>query len=117
MSINEPLTTENKSGIRVVYLPEMAIDAASANGLKERMAPILEADSRVVLEFSRVRFVDSAGLGCILGFLRTLQQKGGELKVCGLSKSVRSLFEMVRFHRVVEIFPDVDESVRAFEKA
>ena len=93
------------------------LDAASVGGFKEQMTPILEQQTQVVLDMTHVRFVDSAGLGCLLGSLRTLQQKKGELKVCGLSKAVRSLFEMVRFHRVVEIFPDSNEAVRAFASA
>lgn len=111
------LTSHQSGSVLVVTLPEMALDAASVGGFKEQMTPILEQQTQVVLDMTHVRFVDSAGLGCLLGSLRTLQQKKGELKVCGLSKAVRSLFEMVRFHRVVEIFPDSNEAVRAFASA
>ena len=68
----------------------------------------------VVFDMTQLEFVDSSGLGAILSCVRQLSARGGELKLCGLSKGVRALLELVRMHRVVEIHNDVDEAVAAF---
>jgi anti-sigma B factor antagonist len=75
------------------------------------MAAVVQSSMRVVLDMSGVQFVDSAGLGAILSCLRQLNAKGGDMKVFGLSKAVRSLFELVRMHKVVEIFNNREEAL------
>jgi len=70
---------------------------------------------RLVIDMSSVQFVDSSGLGVILSCLRQVTERGGDLKVCGLSKGVRALFELVRMHKVVEIYNTREEALAAFE--
>jgi anti-sigma B factor antagonist len=67
----------------------------------------------VVLDLSQVRFVDSSGLGSILSCLRQMNAKGGELNLCGITKQVRALFDLVRMHRIFDIYDTRDEAVRA----
>ena len=70
----------------------------------------------MVLDLSRLRFVDSSGMGAMLSCLRQLSAKGGDLKLCGMSKQVRGLFELVRMHRIFEIYGTREEAVHAFER-
>jgi len=63
----------------------------------------------------RLRFVDSSGLGAFISCLRKLNAKGGDLKLCGMSKQVRAVFELVRMHRIFDIFGTRDEALRAFQ--
>ncbi|MBI3736649.1 STAS domain-containing protein, partial [Candidatus Sumerlaeota bacterium] len=58
--------------------------------------------------------LDSSGLGAILSCLRKLNSVGGDLKLCAMSKPVHTLFELVRMHKIFEIFPTRDEAVRSF---
>lgn len=68
---------------------------------------------RAVLDMSQLQFVDSSGLGAILSCLRELNKRDGDLSLCGLTKPVRTLFELVRMHRVFEIFNTREEAIRA----
>jgi anti-sigma B factor antagonist len=101
--------------VAVVTVPGEDLDASNAADFKRAMAPVVEANTQVVIDLSRLRFVDSSGLGAFISFLRRLNAKGGDLKLCGMSKGVRAVFELVRMHRVFEIFPTTREAVRAFE--
>ena len=53
---------------------------------------MLQANTKLVLDLSRLRFVDSSGLGAMLSCLRQLSAKNGDLKLCGMSKQVRAAF-------------------------
>src|SRR5262247_3272165 len=86
----------------VVLLGEL--DASTVPKFKGDIAPVLAANSKVVFDVDQLRFVDSAGLGAILSCLRQLNASGGDLKLCGLSKPVRALFELVRMHRIFDIY-------------
>jgi anti-sigma B factor antagonist len=100
--------------VAVAVLPVDELDASNAAEFKRDIAPVLEAHPQVVFDLSRLRFVDSSGLGAFLACLRQVHAKGGDLKLCGLSKPVRTVFELVRLHRIFEIFDTREEAVRAF---
>jgi anti-sigma B factor antagonist len=75
---------------------------------------MLKPSARIILDLSQLKFVDSSGLGAMLSCLRQLNGVGGDLKLCGMTKSVRALFQLVRMHRVFEIFNDRDDAIRSF---
>ena len=91
------------------------LDASNAGEFKRDIAPVLQANTSLVLDLSRLRFVDSSGLGAMLSFLRQLSAKKGDLKLCGMSKQVRALFELVRMHRIFDIYGTREEAVKAFQ--
>lgn len=107
-----PIETEH--GVTVVELPVKELDAGNVSSLKADMAGILEQTSRVVMDLHRTQFVDSSGLGAILSFLRQVTARDGDLKLCGMTKQVRTAFELVRMHRIFDIFETREEAVRAF---
>jgi PAS domain S-box-containing protein len=57
----------------------------------------------------------ASGLGAMLSCLRQLSQKGGDLKLCGLSRPVRAAFELVRLHRVLDIHATRAQAIGAFQ--
>ena len=93
------------------------LDAANVGDFRRDIAPVLEAHTRLVLDLSRLRFVDSSGLGAFISCLRKLNAAGGDLKLCCMSKPVRAVFELVRMHRVFDIHDNSEEAVRAFALA
>jgi anti-sigma B factor antagonist len=67
----------------------------------------------VVFDLRELRFVDSSGLGAILSCLRQLNAKGGDLKLCEMTKPVRALFELVRMHKIFDIYVTKEQALRA----
>ncbi len=105
----------NIGDVAVALVPVDELDASNAADLKRDIAPIVGANTKVVIDLSRLHFVDSSGLGAMLSCLRQLSAKGGDLKLCGMSKQVRAAFELVRMHRIFDIFGTKEEAVRAFQ--
>jgi len=110
------LAVESVSTVAVAVVPVEELDASNVAEFKRDMAPILEARKELVLDLRRLRFVDSSGMGAILSCLRQLSAKGGDLKLCGMSRQVRTVFELVRMHRIFDIHPTQEEAVRAFAR-
>ena len=109
------IVVDKIGGIAVATVPVDELDASNAGEFKRDIAPVLQANIRLVLDLSRLRFVDSSGLGAMLSCLRQLSAKSGDLKLCGMSTQVRGLFELVRMHRIFDIFGTREEAVRAFQ--
>lgn len=109
------LAVEKVGDVAVVEIPVDELDASNTGELKHDIAPVLEANAKLVIDLSRLRFVDSSGLGAILSCLRQLTSKGGDLKLSGMQKQVRAVFELVRMHRIFDIYGTREEAVRAFQ--
>ena len=108
------LAVEKEGHVAVAVVPVDELDASNVMEFKRDIAPILEAQTELVLDLSRLRFVDSSGLGAMLSCLRQLTAKGGDLKLCGMAKQVRTVFELVRMHRIFDIYATQKEAVCAF---
>lgn len=108
------LMTETVGDVKVVETPGDALDASTAPDFKAAAAVLVKPEAKVIFDMSNTEFVDSSGLGAIVSILRRLHEVKGDLKLCGLKKPVRALFELVRMHRVFEIFNTRDEAIRSF---
>jgi len=108
------IAVDKTGDVAVAEMPVDELDASNAPEFKRDIAPVLQANTKLVLDLSRLRFVDSSGLGAMLSCLRQLSAKNGDLKLCGLSKQVRAAFELVRMHRIFDISGTREEAVHAF---
>jgi anti-sigma B factor antagonist len=109
------IAVDKMGDVAIAELPVEELDASNAGELKRDIAPLLEAHRKLVIDLGRLRFVDSSGLGAFISCLRKLNAKGGDLKLCGMSKQVRAVFELVRMHRIFDIFGTREEALRAFQ--
>ena len=84
---------------------EGELDAATAPVLEEalRRAANEGANERLVLDFSNLTFVDSAGLSVLVAAHKRLQRDGAELVVAAPSAAVRRLFDIAGLDRVLTI--------------
>lgn len=109
------IAVDTVGDMAVATVPVEELDASNVGEFKRDVAPLLDAHTKLVLDVSRLRFVDSSGLGAFISCLRKLNARGGDLKLCGMSRQVRAVFELVRMHRVFDICATREEAVRAFE--
>lgn len=108
------ITLDKVDDVDIAAIPVDELDASNAGEFKRDIAPVLQNSTRLVLDLSHLNFVDSSGLGAMLSCLRQLTAKSGDLKLCGMSKQVRALFELVRMHRIFDIYGTREEAVGAF---
>jgi anti-sigma B factor antagonist len=108
------LNQEKFNDVIVVTVTGDVLDASVIGDFKSEMTPVLKSEYRVVFDMSNIQFVDSSGVGAILACLRTLNAEGGDLKICSLTKPVQALFELVRMHKIFDIFDSKELAVSSF---
>ena len=108
------VSVEKVGDVAVVTLPGEELDASNTPEFKKEVESVLEANRKVVFDLGQLQFVDSSGCGAILSCLRHTNERGGDLKLCNVTKPVRALFELIRMHRIFEIHNSRDEAVEAF---
>ena len=100
--------------VLVVELREDNLDASNVREFRDAVQAVIQERTQVVLDMSGVKFVDSSGLGALISCLRQINGRRGDFKLCGMSKTVRALFELMRMHRVFNIYDSRDDAVRSF---
>jgi anti-sigma B factor antagonist len=108
------LTIDKVENVTVVTIPGATLDASNTKEFKADVAPLLSSGSKLIFDLHNLKFVDSSGLGAMLSSLRSINGLGGDLKLCAMNKPVRALIELVRMHRVFEIFNTREEALRSF---
>jgi anti-anti-sigma factor len=81
---------------------------------KTREAVELGARS-LVLDLAAVSYIDSATIGCIMDIYRLAKDQGGALHILQPQARVETMLSMAGVHKIVPIFREEDEAVRAFE--
>ncbi len=94
---------------RIVFGPE-------TTELSRSVRSLLESSPRVVLDLGAVQTLDSGGLGTLLGLVASARRSGGDLKLCHLSRKVEDVLRLTKLCDVVEVFPDREGAVAAFER-
>jgi anti-sigma B factor antagonist len=105
---------EPAGDVGVATLVTDQLDAGNADDFKLEMAPIVKEYPNLVLDLGRVQFVDSRGCGVILSCLKNVSTAGGDLKLCRVTRPVRTIFELIRLHRICEIFDTREQAVQSF---
>lgn len=85
-------------GDRMVIALNGRIDSANASAVEKTiMDHVAAGASRVVLDFSNLDYISSAGLRIVLILAKRLKQTGGRLAVYGFKPNIHSLFEVSGF--------------------
>lgn len=72
---------------------------------------------KVLLEISKMKRIDSAGVGCLAELVNSLRSAGGDLRVAGeFSKHVWDTFKMCGLDRVLKIYPDEDTGIEEWSR-
>jgi anti-sigma B factor antagonist len=105
---------ERKVGSNIVLeVLESRLGADKAVAFKDALGRHLAGGAvSIVLDLSKVEFIDSSGLGAILSVLKRMP-KGCELILCGTTDPVTSMFKLTRLDRVFTMKRTVDEAVSA----
>lgn len=107
------LHLEEVEGISVVRIEEKFIDAMNAPQLKVDLSALLKPKMHLIIDLSHVEFLDSSGMGVLLAIMRQVVSMGGTMKIAGVSKPVKTLLELVRFNKILDIFDTVESAVEA----
>lgn len=88
---------------RVVRM-EGSCDLATAPRLRQTLQPFVPPEvEEVVLDVSALEFIDSTGLGVVLGAMRRLREGGGTLRIAGAHGIVRRVLEITDLDKVIPL--------------
>jgi len=80
------------------------LDAAASREFRQDFDTLWSDQVRSVeLDFEQVDFIDSSGVGALLGVYKRLPEQGGSVRLRRVKPPVQSVIELLRLHRIFEI--------------
>ena len=96
---------------QIIVAEEPRIDAAVAIQFKDRMKAETEGgEGRVILDLSRVEFIDSSGLGAIVAAMKQMSGKR-RMELAGLTETVQKVFRLTRMDTIFAVHDSVDAAL------
>jgi anti-sigma B factor antagonist len=111
------ITTSTAGVATVIALEGSLMGGPDAAVLNTKLRELIDGGVRdVVLDLSRLQFMNSSGLSLLIGGASTLKNAGGALKLCGASDKITGLIKITRLEGVFESFPTIEAAVASFRK-
>jgi len=102
--------TENPNVLPIQGEIDVHVSPGIAASLK---AMAVEKPATLVVDLSRVSYIDSSGLAVLIEAMQNVAAYKGKFALTGLQEGVRPIFEIARLDQVFRIFPDVDAALAA----
>jgi anti-sigma B factor antagonist len=97
-----------------VFAPEGAIDLHVSPEMRASLRAIIdEKPKRLVVDLSRVPYVDSSGIAVLIGAMQSLELEGGVFMLAGAQEAVQTILESARLDQYFRLFPSVEAALAA----
>lgn len=105
--------TEIKQRSLIVRV-EGELDLHVADAFRKIVDEILEQASvpNLILNLAQVSFIDSSGLGAILGRYKRISQIGGKMSAVQLQPQVEKIFELSGLLRIIKLYPTEQQALQ-----
>ena len=109
------LTTDRSHDIAIVRIGETRIMYPLLQEFSAAVTGLLASgDRKVLIDLSKVTYVDSATIGCLMDLYRQTSAAGGVLRLAGVQKRVETMLTMTGAHNFLKMFPDEATAVQSF---
>src|SRR5437660_4498938 len=90
-----------------------SISTSRQRSLHRFVRSVANKPKRVVVDLSKVTYLDSSGLAVLIDGMQNTQEYGGEFSLAAMQENLRPIFETACLDQVLKVFPDVDCALAA----
>ncbi|HWP81672.1 MAG TPA: STAS domain-containing protein [Bacteroidota bacterium] len=107
--------TKEVKGVTVIELKGNVMGGPDATMLNNELHNLIEAGKvKIVVDLGDVKFMNSSGLGMLIGGLTTMRNAGGDLKIARASEKIESLLIVTKLITVFDHHETVEKAIKAF---
>jgi len=109
------VTSERSGDVVIVHAAPARLMHPSLSEFSSSVKGQLTGGERkVVIDLSRVEYLDSAAIGCLMDLYRQATNTGATLKLAGVQRRVETMLTLVGANQFMEIYPDAAAAVKSF---
>jgi anti-sigma B factor antagonist len=91
------------------------LDAHTSVELEKKFEELLaQSSNKIVVNFQKLSYISSAGLGVFMAFIENARNNAGDIKLCGMSDKIYNIFDMLGFPILFEIYREENTALDKF---
>lgn len=108
-------STRQVGGVTIVDIKGRIVLGEESASVRDVVRDLLsKGHKKILLNLGAVDYIDSMGLGSLVGAFTSVRKQGGELKLLNLTSKVTDLMQITRLYTVFDIMNDEAVSVKSF---
>lgn len=108
------INSKQKDNIEILYLDGF-LDAHTSVELENILENLInEGKYKILVNFEKLSYISSAGLGVFMAFIETARNNSGDIKLCSMSEKIYNIFDMLGFPILFEIYKEEDSAIEKF---
>ncbi len=111
------ISNKTANGVMVVYCSGRIVFGDETASLREAVKNLLAENLQVVLNLGGVSYIDSGGLGTLVGLYTSAKAAGGNVKLANLTQRVRDQLVLTKLVTVFEFYDSEEQAVASFTPA
>jgi len=102
----------------VNFLTSQVLDELNVQQLGQELNDLVdkEGKTKLVINFSKIKFLSSAVLGKLISLNKKLSAQKGRLAFCHINSDIMQVFKITRLDKLIPIYDDEDEAVKGISK-
>jgi anti-sigma B factor antagonist len=110
------LTSREENGVEILEPKGKIMGGPDATMLHDYLHELISNNKKkVVIDLSKVEWMNSTGLGILISGLTTLRNNGGELKLANVTDKIQSLLTITKLITVFESYDTIEDAVKSFK--
>jgi anti-sigma B factor antagonist len=110
------IETRQDNGVTIVSCQGRIVFGEEATELRTELKRVLASSRQVVLNLAGVTYIDSGGLGILVGVYSSARAGGAEIKLTGLGQRLRDVLQITKLVTVFEAYDSEQEAIATFHR-
>lgn len=111
------LKEKEVNGVVVLEMSGKVMGGPDANLLSEKLHQLVDqGKTKVVADLANVSWMNSSGLGILIGGLTTMRNNNGDLKLANVTERIQSLLIITKLITIFETFEKLDDAINSYQK-
>ena len=104
-----------REGLNLIVELKGELDHHSAQEVRNKVDDAIERDKvqNLIMSFEGVTFMDSSGIGVVIGRYKKLSMRGGKLVVTNINKTIGKVFELSGLYKIIRSYTSIEEAIRS----
>lgn len=113
--MNLTMRSHQVDGITVVTCQGRIVFGEEATVLRDNLKQLLMLNRNILLNLSGVSYIDSGGLGTLVGVYSSARSAGADIKLTGLGQRLRDVLQITKLATVFEVYETEQQAIAAFK--
>ena len=110
------IATREVDGVIVVSCNGRIVFGDEATALRDTLKKLLDSSRQILLNLSGVSYIDSGGLGTLVGVYSSARAAGADIKLTGLGQKLRDVLQVTKLVTVFEVYDSEQQAIAAFSR-